>query len=250
MERYARPEQKARADSWYTRLVPAAAEPLMELRRNAEFLRGLGLPSFRSGLPELPVRAKAPAGIPAPYYVLFPGAGVGNRQWPVQHFRELAERIHLATGWTGIVCGGPGEEALGKELAAVSTAPLQDRTGATSLGELVAVIAEAALLVANETSAVHIAAAVGTPSVCVVGGGHFGRFVPYQVEKAVTGPVPMAVYREMPCFGCNWRCPHCRDLHQVAPCIAAVSTDDVWGAVSKIIRVEGDATDLRKEGAL
>ncbi len=43
-------------------------------------------------------------------------------------------------------------------------------------------ISETELLISNDTSAIHIAAAVGTPFICISNGSHFGRFHPYPPE--------------------------------------------------------------------
>ena len=65
-------------------------------------------------------------------------------------------------------------ETLGKTLEQNTDIPLQNWAGRTSLQELSAIIARAHILVGNETSAVHIAAAVSTPSVCTLGEGTTG----------------------------------------------------------------------------
>jgi ADP-heptose:LPS heptosyltransferase len=228
--------EKRVSDGWYTRLVPAAGGPTMELVRNAEFVRGLGLREFRASLPSLAVGPDLPAGFhAADYYVLFPGAGWDRRQWPVANFAETARRVFAATGWRGVVCGGGGEAPLGETLARGAGVPIENWAGKTSLAELAAVIKGARLLLGNETSAVHLAAAVSTPAVCIAGGGHYGRFVPYRLEAAADRPLPVTVSRRMDCFNCNWRCVRDARPGQPVPCIARVTVDDAWKAVQPII---------------
>jgi ADP-heptose:LPS heptosyltransferase len=79
--------------------------------------------------------------------------------------------------------------------------------------------------VGNETSATHIAVAVGTPSICLLGGGHFGRFVPY--PDGVGGTIPVPVHHAMDCFGCDWHCTQPHRDGDPAPCIAAIAVDSV-----------------------
>lgn len=43
-------------------------------------------------------------------------------------------------------------------------------------------LSNAVMLLSNDTSAIHIAAAVGTKTICITKGVHFGRFVPYPHE--------------------------------------------------------------------
>ena len=235
-------------DGWYTRLVPAETGPLMELIRNAEFIRGLGVPGFRAALPSLAVGQDLPAGfVAAGYYVLFPGAGWDRRQWPVARFAEMARRIHAATRWTGVVCGGAGDVRLAEALARDAGVPVETWAGRTSLAELAAIVKGARLLVGNETSAVHLAAAVSTPAVSITGGGHFGRFLPYQLEVETDRPLPATVSRRMDCFGCNWRCVRDAPSDRPVPCIAGITVDDAWEAVGSIIAASGARRPVRRD---
>jgi ADP-heptose:LPS heptosyltransferase len=54
--------------------------------------------------------------------------------------------------------------------------------GKTTLVELMNLISGAQLLVSNETSAPHLAVAVGTPVIVLYNGNHYGRFVPYPAD--------------------------------------------------------------------
>ena len=236
------PFLKRISDNWYTRLVHASREPLMELERNAEFLRGLGLPAFRCGIPELRnfFPPSLSTGLPD-YYVLFPGVGLPIKQWPAQNFAGLAARIYKDTGWTGIVCGGPGEEGIGDSLLRSTDAPLENRSGRTSLQELASLIAGARLVVANDTSAIHIAAAVSTPAVCILGGGHYGRFVPYRIEPPTEKPLPVPVVYTMDCYYCNWDCIYDPKKGDPAPCVRNISVDAAWDTVRQILsRIAGE----------
>jgi len=87
--------------------------------------------------------------------------------------------------------------------------------------------------VGNDTSAVHIAAAVGTPSVCILGGGHYGRFLPYATEtdKQVS---PIPVTHQMDCFNCNWQCTQPHRKGDAAPCISNIQVNQVFEAIEKI----------------
>lgn len=234
-----RGEKKA-SDGWYTRLVPADEKPMMELIRNAEFMRGLGVTLFRATVPLLDVNLGPPVGFNArDYFVLFPGASWYGRRWPAEKFSGLARRIFEATGWTGVICGGPEEGRIGEDIIELTPGvPLENWAGRTSIEGVAGVIRRANLLVGNETSAVHIAAAVNTPSVCILGGGHFGRFLPYRVEVDTGRPVPVSVYSNMDCFNCGWKCGCHVKRNQSVPCIDRVSVDDAWAAVRGILDKE------------
>ena len=61
-------------------------------------------------------------------------------------------------------------------LVGEASARLENYAGKTTLTGLVSIISRARLLIGNESGPIHLAAALGTPCVSVVGGGHFGRF--------------------------------------------------------------------------
>ncbi len=147
----------------------------------------------------------------------FPRATWEGRQWSVSNFAEVAERMHHRTGWQGVVCGGRSEVELADTLCARSTAPLLNWAGRTDLPQLASILSASRLVLTNETSAVHIAAACGTPTVCLLGGGHFGRFMPYKVQQSKHRPLPRAVIHSMPCFGCNWECIYERQPGRPSP---------------------------------
>lgn len=226
--------QKRIADRWYTSLVPACPGPLMELERNAEFILGLGVtpkPVSMANLLEFTESEKA-GRFEFPYFVLFPGASWSGKVWPADLFVQCAEQVHARFGWRAIICGSIGEasdaELIRKGIASHQAMNL---AGSTSLPELVELIREAKVLIGNDTSGVHIAAAVATPAVCILGGGHFGRFLPY--PEGVSGIKPVAIYHAMPCFGCNWHCtqPHVPGV--AVPCISGVGVQDVMAALGK-----------------
>jgi ADP-heptose:LPS heptosyltransferase len=217
----------------------------------------LGLADFRTGLPKLPVSDVAKRRVEVmfeksglhktPFYILFPGAGVKHKQWPVENFASLAQHIYDCSGWTGVICGGPGEETLTKELVTLtSDVPLIDLSGKINLIEFAGVVNQSKFLVGNDTGSIHIAAAVGTPAVCILGGGHYGRFLPYQIEKRTSRRLPTVVTHKMPCFSCDWQCKYKPNRNTPFPCIKNISVEDVWAQVRILIEQISRKQDSKK----
>ncbi|NTV48324.1 MAG: glycosyltransferase family 9 protein [Geobacteraceae bacterium] len=228
------------SNRWYTRLLPASTRTIMELERNAEFMRNLGIKDFSAGMPELAVSAKLPRNFDVHnYIVVVPGGSLTLKQWPVERFAELSERIHRVLGVMVIICGSQSETVLGRRLIGLTvdqeTGWMEDWTGKTSILEFVSVIKGAKMLIGNDSSAVHIAAAVGIPSFCVVGGGHFGRFVPYLLEKKTPGPLPVVIFHQMECFGCNLKCVKATGSIDAGKCIKLVTVEDVWQKIVELV---------------
>ena len=226
------------ANRWYTKLIASTPESQMEFERNAEFLRNFLNIEFRASIPRLEpgeLKADDSVCINGPYYVLFPGASWEGKRWPISGFRDIAQRVYEATGWQGIVCGGPSEVGLGETLCRQSVAPLRSLAGQTDLTQLAIVLAGSRLLLTCDTAAVHIAAACGTPTVCVLGGGHYGRFLPYTVPPIPGRPLPRVVIHEMPCFGCAWDCVFERQPGNPVPCIGRIHVEDVWRVLAEVL---------------
>lgn len=100
------------------------------------------------------------------YIVVCPFAGGTfeghDKTWPA--FAEFVARALPSFGRTVVCCPGPGEEA--EALARYGAATVVPGVG---LGAYAALLADAALMVSNDTGPGHIAAAVGTPLLSVLG---------------------------------------------------------------------------------
>jgi len=227
------------SSKWYTKILEPTMQGIHELNKNAAFIHCLGITDFAVSLPFLNIK-NCPCDeidLPATYFVLFPGARVGLRKWNEQNYAELAQRISETTHWQGIICGGSDEKELADTIIRLSGLPLVNLCGASSLLQLIGVIKNAKFLVGNETSGVHIASAVQTPSICILGGGHFGRFVPYPEE--INSPFkPLAVFEQMECFGCNWNCIYQIGKETTVPCIKNITVDKVWR------KIQGKITEI------
>jgi ADP-heptose:LPS heptosyltransferase len=168
-----------------------------------------------------------------PFVVVHPGASAPSRRYPADRLGEsaglLRQAMAASTGAGGpgdgppaiVVCGGPGEESLVQEtVRALAAADLPASTArglvlsprVSGVGELAALIAEADLLIGNNSGPVHLAAAVGTPVVdmyALTNPQHTPWLVPSRV-----------LFRDVPCRFCQKSlCPegHHRCLSGVSP---------------------------------
>ena len=224
------------ADRWHTELIPSSPEQLSELERNAEFFSGFIKKLYLPSYPELELsgdcniqelKRKS-------FYILSLGANKKYREWPYKYYAKIAQKIHKKTGWLGLICGTENEFDLGEHIKKLCDAPLQNYTGQTTLSELTCLLAKSQILISNETGTAHIANAVGTPTVCILGGGHFGRFVPYPELSGKINNLKV-VYYKMPCYGCDWKCVYHIKDEDPAPCISNISVDAVWNEVKILL---------------
>jgi ADP-heptose:LPS heptosyltransferase/glycosyltransferase involved in cell wall biosynthesis len=231
-----RPFLKRLSDRWYTKLVPADPGMLMELDRNAEFIRNLSGQNFSASAPVLPKFSPLPdrLKIVDPYFVVFPGASWSGRQWPANNFVKVVCELSVLYGLRAVLCGGPSEKYLCKSIVNLSAVEVINFGGETSLPELIELLRDAEVLISNETSSIHLAAAVSTPAICILGGGHFGRFLPYPAH--LPGIKPTVVNHEMVCYQCNWHCTRPYEPGSAVPCIGGVTVASVLASAKIQLR--------------
>jgi len=233
------PENKEITDAWYTQLVPQIIFPEVELNINAELIRALGNKDFKSRLPQLKIPVELPAefNIESEYCVLVPGASWAPKMWPAINFAELAAKINQSTELKIVLCGTQSERSICNQVSELSDVEMINLSGLTTLVQMIEIIRRASLVVANDSAAIHIAAATRTRSVCILGGGHFGRFLPYQPELIESDhPLPIAVFQPMECYGCRWRCRYPLSQHDVVPCISGIDVAQVKKALDSEIK--------------
>lgn len=130
-----------------------------------------------------------------PVVGLFPGSNAPARRWPAARFGDVGCAL-AAQGALVVVLGGPGERALTRAVADVVPGAV-DAGGATDLPGLAAVLSVCHLVVTNDTGPMHLAGAVGAPTVTLWGPSDPAEVCPVGARDArVTGtPLPC-----QPCF--------------------------------------------------
>ena len=142
-----------------------------EVLRLLEVAAAVGAP-LRSLVPTLAVtdrdRQEAEAALPdgGPLAVLHPGATDPRRRWPAASFAQVGDAL-AAAGAQVAVTGDPSEVALVDEVVGGMGAKAVALAGRLSLQALTGLLARAAVVVANDTGPLHLAAAVGAPTVGV-----------------------------------------------------------------------------------
>jgi lipopolysaccharide heptosyltransferase II len=176
------PERWGYRTDWRGRLLTRAVAPPRRVHQvdyYRELVRALGFPN---GAAE-PVLAVGEAPRAAareilrnagwdgrtPLVALAPGAAYGGaKRWPPASFAELANGL-ARDGVACVLVGSPGDAATGREVAAAAGASLLDVIGRTDLPALAGVFALSRAVVSNDSGAMHVAAAVGTPVTAVFG---------------------------------------------------------------------------------
>lgn len=182
---------------------PLAYQPLQNERLRlleAVALAGAHTTELDPRLPVLERDRRELGDIPlpkAPLAVLQPGARDARRRWPAQRFAAVGDALAQA-GAAVAIHGSREERELTAEVAGAMRLPALDLGGRLTLGGLAALLDRAQLLVSNDTGPLHLAHAVGTPTVGIY----------WLTNLLVSGPLFGARHRAL--LAVRTECPECR----------------------------------------
>lgn len=138
------------------------------------------------------------------------------KRWPLERFAEvikLVTQTQPAARWAFF--GAPGEAKMGEQLSQLvgESAKHDNLVGKTRLAGLITELRRCHLLVTNDTGTMHLAAALGVPTVSIFG----------STEPVLTGPLGdrhTVIRHQMPCSPCFKReCPfgHYECMTRITP---------------------------------
>jgi lipopolysaccharide heptosyltransferase I len=161
---------------------------------------------------------------PEPFVLLHPGAGWANKRYPADWWGKAARLIQARTGMPTWVAAARGEELLAAEVeaageGAVRTVPAPD------LPTLAALIRRARLMLGGDSGPVHLAHALGTPVLMLMGPTDPERHGPY----AAPGHV---LYKRLPCSFCYQR------LEETKACLLEIPPQRVAERAAEILEKE------------
>lgn len=144
------------------------------------------------------------------------------KRWPMERFAEVVNSIsskHACIEWQ--LFGAPAEKEMGEKLSAMLQATHKNLVGKTRLTELIAQLRRCKLLLTNDTGTMHLAAALGVPTVSI-----FGSTCP--IATGPLGDRHIVIRHKQPCAPCFEReCPlgHYDCLTKVTPAEVALAVE-------------------------
>ena len=151
--------------------------------------------------------------ITKPVAVFCPGAEYGPaKRWPVPYFAQLAQYLR-DFGYDVWLVGSPKDKEIGDKIVALGNNACHNLCGATELGDAIALLSCADLVVSNDSGLMHIAAALDRPMLALYGSSS-PRFTPPLSANAQVLKLDMKC---SPCF--KRECPlgHFNCMNQMTP---------------------------------
>jgi heptosyltransferase-2 len=124
-----------------------------------------------------------------------PGRGFDHRRWPAERYALLANQIGDRQRGGVILLGDAGDRELNFSISNDISHPVLDLTGRVDTDEMAAVMQLCDAVISNDSWAMHLAVAVGTPTVGIFGPTAARNTGPY-------GPLHRAVQSHIYCGPC------------------------------------------------
>ena len=215
----------------YTNIISLTNPELLELNKHLKFLESLDIKT-NSLEPQIWLTEedkKFALGIfqkfnlsPEKVIVLFAGARVIEKTY--DQCGESVKRVCEEFGYKVITVGTKEEYAMNQKSLDVIGEGI-NLSGELTIRQTAAIIEQCRMTVGPDTGFSHVACAVQTPNVVILGGGYKNRFFPYSNLTSVIS-IPMD------CWGCNYQCKG-RELN----CLRLISPDMVEKGIRKVLGI-------------
>lgn len=177
----------------------------------------------------------------APFVVFHPFSLWAYKEWTIAAGASLVDAITEKTGLSVLITGAPEERERAERLVRTCNSHPLNLAGETTVGELPGILKMAACFIGVDTAALHIAAAVGTPTI-----GLFGPSA--AVSWAPRGNGHRVVTADLPCIPCrNKGC----DNREYSRCMETLSADSVLSCFETLCRtLHPDKTPIHVDNGL
>ncbi len=161
-----------------------------------------------------------------------PGAAYGSaKRWFPERFAAVADTLAQRYGATIFLTGGPGERAIGEDIATFMQCDCINMVGQTDVRQMMALLAASRLLVTNDSGPMHVAAAFDIPIVAVFGSTDHTTTSPASTKVKI-------VRKEVECAPCLLR--QCPTDHR---CMQNITSSDVTAAAIELLEKADEDSD-------
>ena len=158
-----------------------------------------------------------------PLVIICPGARSHIKRWTTDGLARVAERLVAELQADVVLSGEPDEATVIEEVATRMRHRAHSAVGLTTIRQLGVLMRRAQLVITNDSASLHLASAVGVPTVALFG--------PTDPEKyGPTSPSSRTIRRTLFCSPCEQSL--CRFSHE---CMRFISADEVYEAARQLL---------------
>jgi heptosyltransferase-2/heptosyltransferase-3 len=163
------------------------------------------------------------------FAILQAGSGAAVKLWSDEGFAHIAEALHERWRMKIVMIGGADERALVARIIAQARVPMVNLVGQTTLTQLAALFARAAIAIGTDSGPMHLAVAMHTPSVHLFGPVSAQQFAPWGAPSR-----HIVLISNLPCIACN-RLDYTDAEIPAHPCVRLITEAQVLKAVEIVI---------------
>jgi ADP-heptose:LPS heptosyltransferase len=166
------------------------------------------------------------------------------KKWPAERFAALADRMIRGTGCRLLLFCGPQQNVANRMLKHMHLPGAVTVVGGIHLRRVAALLARCTLFVGNDTGLMHMAAALGVPTVAVFGPTCPAIYLPPGAHTRGVAPRVPCQFRLTQAFGPPECIARTRCLKGFRTCIDHVRTAEVTDAIQEVSGAGLRAIDL------
>lgn len=159
-----------------------------------------------------------------PIIGIHPGATWPAKRWPAERFAALADMVTAKLGAQVVITAGPGDTETTAAVTTHAFAPVKVVAN-LPLRQLAAIISHCSAYVVNDNGTMHIAAALGVPTIGIFGPGEENIWFPYD---SASGHI--ALRKDVACHPCHLDFCN-RGGEEYMECMQLLSVDEVLSCV-------------------
>lgn len=162
--------------------------------------------------------------VSTPFICVHPGGRLPLKRWSPHRCASLYDRMIDRFALPLVILSAASEIGLAGQIAGMMRNRPIVLAGKTTMRQLSGVIAQAALLVCNDSAPMHIAAALGIPTAAIFGPSKSSETRPY-------GNGHLVIEKDFPC---RWSCDEMRCNNMIHhACMEAITVDDAFQAIER-----------------
>jgi heptosyltransferase-2/heptosyltransferase-3 len=166
-----------------------------------------------------------------------PGAGARIKLWHNEGWAKVIEALAREHGLKVLVTGGPGEMELVNDLMHRLSVPAANMAGRTNIGQLAAIMGRCRLVLGTDSGPLHLAAAMGTPTIHLFGPADSRLFGPWGDARR-----HIVLTSTRACVPCG-QLDRCVQEPASQRCTLDITVEQVLQAVREIEESETQRTD-------
>jgi heptosyltransferase II len=238
------PARRGRA-VYYTKLIPGLDRPHTQIEAHLEFIKPLGIePSEISHRTEVFLSEEEKAWARSylkehglthhPLILLHPGASWPAKRWFPERFAQIAEKLRKEVSATIVLLCGPDETPVIGEVVRKMTNKPHVADG-LPVKKLCALLSACDLSITNDAGPMHIACALGIPTLALFGPGDPATWFPYNEAHQV------AIHHPPSCWPCHL------DVCDKMDCMKTIAIEEVIKEAKQLLSLHPTSYALNPE---